>query len=259
MLSFTDNGNGNTLVFLHGHCESKEVWEVFDAQLSKSNRVICIDLPGLGASLPIEHLSMDSMADAVLEVLQKCEVGKITIIGHSMGGYVALAFAEKHPQMMAGLCLFHSTAYADSDEKKLQRDKTIKYLHENGVEAFIRPFVPPLFYSPNRERCKASIEKLIEIGLKTPLKVIADCAAAMRDRPDRTHVLSESKYPVLFIVGKNDTAVKAEDSMTQSLMPNQSYVQILGDTGHQGLFERESETIKMLEGFLKICYQTYSF
>lgn len=254
MLSFSDNGAGNTLVFLHGYCESKEVWDQFEVHFSKTNRVICIDLPGYGASPAIPHLSMDSMAHAVYEVLQQSKVEKAMLIGHSMGGYVALAFAEHHSQMMSGLCLFHSTAYADSPEKKLQRDKTIVYLNENGVEAFIRPFVPPLFYSTNRERCKASIEKLIQIGLKTPLHVITESALAMRDRPDRTHVLSESKYPILFIVGKNDGSVKAEDSVTQSLMPYQSYVQILGDTGHQGLFEREAETIKMLEGFASICY-----
>ncbi|MFN0048465.1 MAG: alpha/beta fold hydrolase [Cytophagales bacterium] len=254
MLSYSDNGKGNALVFLHGYCESMAVWNAFDAQLSQTNRVICIDLPGYGKSKPIPHLSMESMADAVFEAINHLEIKHFVVIGHSMGGYVALALAEKHPKSIMGLCLFHSTAYPDSEEKQAQRNKTIKYLNENGVEAFIRPFVPPLFHSPNRERCKASIQKLIDIGLSTPLNVISESAAAMRDRPDRTHVLSESKFPVLFIVGKNDGAVKPEDSMAQSLLPSKSYVQILGETGHQGLFERESETIKMLEAFEHICF-----
>ncbi len=192
------------------------------------------------------------MAEAVHKLLLSLKLTKIILIGHSMGGYVAFAFAEKHAEMLSGLVLFHSTAYADPEEKKAQRTKTIKYLEEYGVEAFIRPFVPPLFYPPNRERCKEAIEKLTEIGLKIPLKVIADSAAAMRDRPDRSYVLTEAKYPVLYIVGKNDTAVKMEDSMAQSQLPAECYVQILGNTGHQGLFEKEAETLKMIEAFAKI-------
>lgn len=252
MLSYTDHGKGEAIVFLHGYCESKAIWSQFDTALSKIHRIVCIDLPGYGDSEAIEHLSMETMAESVYEVLNSLKLSKLILIGHSMGGYVALAFAEKHPGMLSGLVLFHSTAYADSDERKAQRNKTINYLQEYGVEAFIRPFVPPLFYPPNRERCKDAIQKLIEIGLRTPLKVIADSAAAMRDRPDRSHILTDAVYPVLFIVGKNDSSVKPDDSLAQSQLPSEAYVQLLGETGHQGLFEREVETVKMLEAFVKI-------
>ncbi len=254
MLSFTDKGKGDAIVFLHGYCESKDVWQAFEASISKKNRVICIDLPGYGDSKPLANLTMESMAVAVFEVISSLKLEKLLLVGHSMGGYVALAFAEKHSESVIGLCLFHSSAYADSDEKKAQRDKTIKYLHDNGVESFIRPFVPPLFYVGNREKCKIAIQNLTDIGLKVSLEVIVNSAMAMRDRPDRTKVLKKAKYPVLFIVGKNDSAVKPEDSMAQSQLPTNSYVQMLGDTGHQGLFERESETLNMIKGFAKICF-----
>jgi len=253
MLAYSDNGKGNAIVFLHGYCESKAVWEAFDAVISRNNRVICIDLPGYGDSAPSPTLTIESMAAAVSEVIYALKIEKIILVGHSMGGYVGLAFAEKYNALIAGLCLFHSTSYPDSEEKKAQRNKTVTYLHQNSVEAFIRPFVPPLFYIANRIRCKNAIQKLIEIGLKTPLDVIANSAAAMRDRADRSQVLKDANYPVLFIIGKNDSSVKPEDSIAQSLLPQKSYLQILGDTGHEGLFEREEETIVMLKAFVSIC------
>lgn len=252
MLSFIDKGNGSVVVFIHGYCEWKGYWQSAIDVFSSKYRCIVPDLPGHGESASIANVSIEAMAEQVQHILVSANINRVTLVGHSLGGYVCLAFAERYPEMVTGLCLFHSTAYADSEEKKQQRNKTIVYLKENGTEAFIRPFVPPLFYPANREKCKAAIDKLIEEGLKTKPEVIADTAAAMRDRPDRTHVLTEAKYPVLFIIGKNDASVKPEDSLAQSNLPKESYVLLLGDTAHQGLFEKEKETLDMIGYFLSI-------
>jgi pimeloyl-ACP methyl ester carboxylesterase len=253
-ISYTDSGFGPVIVFVHGFCETKEVWSAFINSLHSNFRVICVDLPGYGDSPLHAPLSMESMADSIFDLLQLLGIQKVIIIGHSMGGYVSLAFADRHSAMVAGLGLFHSTTYADSDEKKLQRNKTIKYLEEHGVEAFIKPFVPPLFAAPNRKRCEKAINFLIEIGLKTPEATIIACAEAMRDRPDRSHVLANSMFPVLFIIGKNDHTTKAEDAFIQAQLPYQCYMQMLGDTAHQGMFEREEETLKMIHAFVGLVY-----
>jgi pimeloyl-ACP methyl ester carboxylesterase len=253
-LNYIEKGKGQIIVLLHGFCETSIVWERTIQFLSSKYHVIAIDLPGYGKSAPLEKLSMESMAESVRQTVGKITDQKFILVGHSMGGYVALALAEKFPDLVAGLCLFHSTAWADSEEKKQQRNKTIQYLRDNGVEAFIKPFVPPLFYPQNRAKCAADIELLIKIGCNVPLQVVADSAAAMRDRPDRTHVLRNAIFPVLFILGKNDAAVKFEDSLAQINLPSESYIQILADTAHQGVFEREKETLTQLKAFSDIVF-----
>lgn len=254
-LSNKSTGAGPAVVFLHGFCESKEVWASCHAQLSDKYTVISIDLCNDIQSESHAELSIESMAEAVHSTVLALGINQYLLIGHSMGGYVALALAEKYPKALSGLCLFHSTAYADSEEKKLQRNKTIAYLHEHGVEAFIKPFVPPLFYPQNRKKCELAINELIEMGCKVPLPIIAACAAAMRDRPDRTIVLAEASYPVLFIIGKNDGAVKPEDVLAQAQLPAESYVQLLAATAHQGIFEKEVETVAMLRAFVAIAFR----
>ena len=255
-ISCNITGKGPALVLLHGFCESKEIWDEFATALSDEYTVICPDLPGFGASKSLAHVTMETLAEAVFKFLSGQKITEFVIVGHSLGGYVALALAEHNPIAIKGLGLFHSTSFPDSPEKKETRNKTAEFAKNNGVEAFIRPFVPPLFYPGNRERCKKDIEKLVEIGLKTPLQSIIDTTLAMRDRPDRTHVLSEAKYPILSIIGKNDGAVKLEDSLAQIHLPYKSYVQILGDTAHQGLFEKKEETIKMVRAFCESVYSS---
>lgn len=248
-LTYTSTGLGVALVFLHGFCESKEVWESCHEQLSNDYNVVSLDLPGYGKSEPIPNLSIKLMADAVHLTLANLEIKNYILIGHSMGGYVALALAEKYPSVVQGLCLFHSSAYADNEEKKMQRNKTIKYLEENGVESFIKPFVPPLFAPQNRVRCDLAIQKLVDIGLNVPLQVIENCAAAMRDRPDTTLVLKDSKYPVLFIAGDLDATIKLESIEALSKLPSKSKLVVLKNTAHQGIFESEVESIEALKQF----------
>jgi len=248
-------GTGPALVFLHGFCETKEIWNVCHAKLSDKYTIISLDLC---ADIPIESIekpSMESMAESVHSTALALGIDSYLLVGHSMGGYVALALAQKYPAVISGLCMFHSTAYADSEEKKMQRSKTIAYLHEHGVEAFIRPFVPQLFYPQNRKKCELAIAQLIEMGCKVPLPVIAACAVAMRDRPNRTEVLVQAAYPVLFIIGKNDGAVKPEDALAQAQLPAESYVQLLSETAHQGIFEKKTETISMLRAFGDVVYR----
>lgn len=248
-LSYNLTGAGTSIVFLHGFCESKAVWESCHAQLSDNFTIISVDLPGYGNSDSVSNLSIETMADSVFSTLAALETEKCIVVGHSMGGYVALALAEKYPELMQGLCLFHSTAYPDGAEKKLQRTKTIKYLQENGVSSFIKPFVPPLFAPQNRVKCDTAIQKLIKIGLDVPLQVIEDSAAAMRDRPDRTDVLKNANYPVLFLAGDVDATIKLEDIEAQSKLPTQSKLVVLKNTAHQGIYESEKESIGALRDF----------
>lgn len=223
--------------------------------LQQRFRTIALDLPGHGDNtLYSTDLSMESMAEDVMRQLASLNVKKFILIGHSMGGYVSLALAEKYGNALNGLCLFHSSALPDTDEKKDNRNKSISYIERHGLVNFINPFVEPLFYQTNRARLKPEIEMMKEIGRLTPKATAVEALAAMRDRPDRTDVLKQAKYPVLFIFGKEDGAVPLDKALQQCHLPPNSMVNFLGHTGHMGMFERTYETRKVLEKFSETIY-----
>lgn len=254
--TYTDAGSGNAIVFLHGFCESKEIWSSFTVPLQEKFRIIALDLPGFGSNTeqPVEDFSMEAMADYVYKAVHQLEVKKCIVVGHSLGGYVALALAERHPHLLKGLCLFHSTAFADTKEKKENRSKTIDFVKKHGVETFIRSFVPPLFAFGLRKKLARQIEELMEVGIKTPEETVIGATRAMRDRKKRLKVLEEAKYPVLFIAGKDDQAVTLDKTLEQCHLPANSLTCFLADCGHMGMYEKPYETRKAIEKFAEIIF-----
>lgn len=253
--TYSDHGSGDTLVFLHGFCESMQVWAEFTKPLQQKFRIIALDLPGFGENIEgISNYSMESMADYVKHKLEELRVHRCILVGHSMGGYVSMAFSAKYGNMLQGLCLFHSSALPDTDEKKENRSKSIDYVERHGVINFINPFVEPLFYKENRDWLKQEIELMKEIGRATPQESVTGALAAMRDRPDRTDVLRKAKFPVLFIFGKDDGAVPLEKALEQCHLPGNSMVYFLEKTGHMGMFERTYETRKAIEKFAETIF-----
>ncbi|EJF10660.1 alpha/beta fold hydrolase [Pontibacter sp. BAB1700] len=253
--TYTDHGSGDPIVFLHGFCESTAVWDDFANPLQQKFRTVALDLPGFGNNTQGRaDYSMESMADYVKEQLEQLGVKKCILVGHSMGGYVSMAFAEKYGNLLSGLCLFHSSALPDTDEKKENRNKTIEFVEKHGVEKFMQSFIEPLFYSENRDRLKKEIALMKEIGTATPQESVTQGLAAMRDRKQRTDVLAAAKFPVLFIFGKDDGAVPLDKALEQCHLPDNSMVYFLGKTGHMGMFERTYETRKALEKFAETIY-----
>lgn len=253
--TYTSAGSGDTIVFLHGFCESKEVWADFAKPLQQKFRTVALDLPGFGDNTALTpDYSMEGIADYVKTKLEELNVKKCILVGHSMGGYVSMAFAEQYGSMLSGLCLFHSSALPDTNEKKDNRNKTIEFVEKHGVEKFMQTFVEPLFYAENRDRLKKEIALMKKIGANTPKESVTDGLAAMRDRKDRTDVLAAARFPVLFIFGKEDGAVPLDKALEQCHLPDNSMVYFLGKTGHMGMFERSYETRKALEKFAETIY-----
>jgi pimeloyl-ACP methyl ester carboxylesterase len=254
LLAYYNRGNGFPVVLLHGFCENKDIWDTFSVPLSEAFQVITPDMPGFGGSQHNTNFaSVEAMANEVSALLQQLQIGKCVLIGHSLGGYVALALAEKHPEIVAGLALFHSTAYPDTEEKKQTRTKTADFIDKNGIPAFIENFVPPLFFKDRHEELKEYMELTRKITLQAPKATAVAVTKAMRDRPDRTHVLREATYPVLFIAGKDDGAVSFLSAKEQFFLPKHSQVQALAETGHMGMFERPQETYLMVHHFSRYC------
>lgn len=254
-LACFETGNGQALVFIHGFCESKDIWKDIQEELSLNYRVISVDLPGHGLSLmEKEELSMEYFADKVKELLDTMDIPTCVMVGHSLGGYVSLAFAEKYPERLSGFGLFHSTAYEDSEEKKKNRNRTIEFIEKHGMDAFADSFVAPLFYHGNRENLETEIENMKNICRSTDPKAVIATTKAMRDRKERIDILKKIQIPVLFVIGKDDNALPLDKSMEQSSMPAHYQVCLLEKTGHMGMFEKKQESINCLKGFLEMVY-----
>jgi pimeloyl-ACP methyl ester carboxylesterase len=251
MLHYTESGRGKTLVLIHGFCESNEIWKKFQLRLSQKYRVICPDLPGFGKSpLKVKDIGVAYYAEMLKELLSFLNVEQCCMIGHSLGGYVTLAFAEKYSSMLNSFGLFHSTAFADNIEKKESRNKTIQFIEKHGVEMFAQSFVAPLFYTENRAWLKKEIAFMTSVASASSKEGVIEATKAMRDRQDRTSVLKNTNLPVLFIIGKEDTAVPLEKSLEQCHLPGNSTTHFLKDTSHMGMFERPDDIIRAIEQFM---------
>ena len=255
-------GAGQPLVFLHGFAEDMDVWKYQLDELQKDYRLIIPDLPGSGKSDPIEDMSIEGMADCIKQIVDhelaanpEQNAGKVIIIGHSMGGYIVLAFAEKYPAVLRGFGLFHSTAFADTEEKKATRRRGIAFMQLQGSAAFIKQSTPNLFTEEYRIENSAVIDEMITRYSNFDPQVLADYYEAMIQRPDRTAVLLSFTKPILFIIGKQDKAIPFEDSMKQCHLPQMAVVQILEKSAHMGMWQEKEKTNQALLSFLQTVQQ----
>jgi len=249
-----DEGKGRALVLLHGFLESADMWAAFVDTLQKSFRVISIDLPGHGQSDCFGYVHpMELMGDAVKAVLDDLNIRKCVVVGHSMGGYAALAFAENHPDHVKGLCLFHSTAQADTPQKKKDRDQAINLVKANH-KSFIRMALPLLFRPKNRALFRPEINTLKAQALKTSKRGIVACLRGMKDRLNREVILRFAPYPVFFIIGAKDTVIPMEKVIPQAKLAEKTGHIILQDAGHMGFIEAQEESLKALKQFARKCY-----
>lgn len=247
-ISYSDTGKGTALVLLHGFLENQTMWNDLNPILSHKNRLITIDLLGHGATECLGYIhSMENNAEIVKAVLSNLRIRKAIFIGHSMGGYVALAFAELYPTTIKGLVLLNSTSKEDSAERKDNRDRAIKAVKQNYVN-FVRLSVANLFSVNNRERLEKEIENVKLEALKTPLQGIVASLEGMKIRKDREFILHESEFPKLLILGKKDCVLIYKDNLSQ--IENTNTELIIFPDGHMSHIENKEELGKVLLGFL---------
>ena len=248
-ITYSDTGKGTTIVLLHGFLENLKMWNRFIPELSEKHRVIAIDLLGHGATECLGYLhTMEDQAVMVHEVLHDLKIRKAVFIGHSMGGYVALAFAELYPDVMKGLVLLNSTSRADSAERKLNRERAILAVKQNYT-AFVRMSIANLFNEDNRERLAVEIELVKMEALKTPLQGIVAALEGMKIRKDREFLLHFSPYPMMLILGKKDGVLNYKESLDQ--IENSKVELVTFPDGHMSYIENESSLKKHLLTFLK--------
>jgi pimeloyl-ACP methyl ester carboxylesterase len=257
MLAHTITGQGPALVLIHGFCEDRTLWNNYALELSKRFTVICPDLPGFGDSAPefAEAVTMEYYAKRVHELLDTIlgNDERAVLVGHSLGGYVALAFADLYPERINGIGLFHSTAFADNEEKKVSRDKVAAYIQQKGVAAFTDNFIEPLFYVANRERLMPAIEQLKKQAALSSKEGVIAAIMGMKERLERIDVLKKLECPVLYIIGKSDTSVTIDKSLEQCHLAAQSLVFVLDKVGHMGMLEEEEKCLTVLGSFAHLC------
>jgi len=248
-ISYSDAGKGTTIVLLHGFLENQTMWQDLVPELSKKYRVITIDLLGHGESGCLGYVhSMEENAAAVRAVLSELRIRKAIFVGHSMGGYVALAFAELFPASVKGLVLQNSTSKADSEERKTNRDRAIKAVKKDYV-GFVRLSIANLFNPDNRERLVGEIEKVKTEALKTPLQGIVASLEGMKIRKDRETILHSATYPILLILGKKDPVLNYEDNLKQ--IEDTAVKLVAFPDGHMSHIENRDQLKKELLGFFK--------
>lgn len=245
-----ESGSGPALVLIHGFCETSSIWDDFVPRLSSRFRVICPDLPGFGMSkmLPAPF-SISDVGDEMMKWLQSNAISKPVVIGHSLGGYVTLAMANRGEVPFAGIGLFHSTALPDTDEKKANRNKVIEFVNKNGVKPYIDTFVPSLFH----DKQSPHIEPVNALLSKTDPEALTAYVASMRDRPDQSVLLARYPRPVLMIAGTNDDLIPLESIQKQAKSLQKGTLAVLRETGHMGMMESADKSAHEVAKFALSC------
>lgn len=256
-IAYRVEGNGDPVMLIHGFAEDMTIWEHQINFLKNKFRLIIPDIPGSGRSSPLNHLkngnsvaTMEDYAECLKFLLDHEGVDNCNMIGHSMGGYISLAFADQYPSRLMKLGLVHSTAFPDSEEKKAARRKSNEFIKSYGSAAFIEQAIPNLFDDTFRKNSPEKVQNLIERYANFAPEVLVSYYEAMILRPDRIHILRNFENPLQFIIGENDKAVPLDQSLQQCHLPQISYIHILENTAHMGMLEHPDETNRMLENFL---------
>ncbi len=268
-IRYSDEGKGRAIVLVHGFPLNLQVWEEYSAELSKHFRVITLDLPGFGESENIGYVhNMELMAQCVKEVMDNLGLRRYILIGHSMGGYAGLAFGELFPDNLRGLVMFHSSSYKDSDEKKIDRERSIETIKRKR-KSFIKLFIGNLF-APQPQTPKGALNSATQSpfrGLRQEFKKVQDIANSasaralvaategMKNRKDREIILRFAQYPVLFIYGKKDKILNLETMLPQTETPADKEVLILENAGHMGFYEAKEETLNAIIKFANRCFR----
>ncbi|MGF7048343.1 pimeloyl-ACP methyl ester carboxylesterase [Paenibacillus sp. DS2015] len=246
-ICYVDQGQGEPIVLLHGYCGSSEYWEKVVPILSAKYRCIVPDLRGHGRSdAPMGAYTIEQMADDILNLLDELNIPKVTLLGHSLGGYITLSFTQRYASRLDGFALIHSTTYPDSDEGKEKRMTAVSTIQNDGITAYVDGLVPNLFADLSSPEL---LERTKEIGYKTPPQGAVGVALAMRERPDRRDVLSASVLPVLLVAGKQDGVITPDKVFTVD-QPNITQA-IIADAGHMSMLETPEELSEIIMTYLE--------
>jgi pimeloyl-ACP methyl ester carboxylesterase len=251
-IHYLDRGSGETIVLLHGYLENSVVWGGFASRLAEGYRVIAVDLPGHGGSASRgEEQTMDILAEAVHELLQEAGAGRVFMVGHSMGGYVALTFARLFPEMLSGFCLFHSHPFPDSREVMDKRNKEIAMVMEGKKELFYPASVTRMFADKNLITFADEVGRSLKIASSIPGDTVISVLRGMMSRPSGVELIERSLVPFLWILGAKDNYINSEEAVAKVRLPRRARLVILQNSGHMGFVEEQELSVKIITDFIR--------
>tara|TARA_R110002049_G_scaffold90686_2_gene227152 strand:- start:73681 stop:74460 length:780 start_codon:yes stop_codon:yes gene_type:complete len=246
---YTDTGKGNPVVFLHGFLETSNIWNPFVSNISQNHRVVCIDLLGHGSTGCLGYIhTMELMAECVEAVLKHLKITESTLVGHSMGGYVALAFAEKNPNALKGLCLMNSTSKADSSERKRNRDRAILAVKQNH-ETFTRMAIANLFRPKNRTIFHKEIDLIKKEAMMMPLQGIVAALEGMKIRKDRAFILKNPDFEKMMIASKKDPVLNYDGLVGETKNTEVEFIDF--PDGHMSHIENKDLFLQTIMYFIE--------
>ena len=251
-LNYKVQGQGKKVIcLLHGYLESLEIWDGFADDLAENNKVIRMDIPGHGKSEVIrEQHDMEFLAQAALHVLDEENIESCTMVGHSLGGYVTLAFLEKFPEKLEGVSLFHSHPFADSEQVRGNRAREIDLVQNGNKNVIINTNIPKLFANDNLERFKDQVEWARKIALNTSDEGIVANLKGMMNRPDRSELVKKTEKPFLLIAGVKDNYIDYEEVIPKVVLPEKGSLITLENSGHVGFIEEKEKALLALDDFV---------
>ncbi|TQR12556.1 alpha/beta hydrolase [Psychrobacillus lasiicapitis] len=247
-VAYREEGKGEPILLVHGFCGSSDYWRNLIHELAQTYRVIALDLPGHGDSSVQENINeIDQYATFIRDFLDELKIDQVTMFGHSLGGYITLAFAEMYSDRLKGFSLIHSTAFPDSEEAKKGRDASADKIETEGMEGFIEGLVPKLFSPKHLDRHHKEITEVKNIGYSTSPAGAKSALIAMKNRIDRRKVIQTTNLPVLLIAGEEDQLIPPDKVFTAK---GQHIKQILlKNVGHMSMYEAPEELIQEIMGF----------
>lgn len=249
-LHYKIGGSGTPVVLLHGFAEDHQTWKYQFHELKKDFKIIAPDLPGSGVSeaLDTENLSIEDLAKAIDAIIEVENIQQFILIGHSMGGYVTLAYEHLYPKKTKGIGLFHATCYADSEIKIQNRKKSIEFIKNNGSDAFLKAIIPDLYF--NNSKVFINIENHLSIANNISSTILIQYYQAMISRHNHEQLIRKINKPVLFIGGRNDKLIPVEQTIKESCLPDCASVTILKNSGHMGMIEEHQKSNEILNQFI---------
>ncbi|WP_338875507.1 alpha/beta hydrolase [Spirosoma sp. SC4-14] len=232
-----------SLVLIHGHGVDASIWDNIQPELSADIRVI---KPNFAHST--SHTTIEAYAEELNAQLQSAGIDKVVLAGHSMGGYIALAYAERYPEQVHGLVLYHSTAYADDADRKIQRQQLIDTMKAQGGAQFIEKQLPKMV-APHYPAEKT--QELVARFRGLPTEALIAGMKAIAGRPDRTHVLRDAQYPVLLVLGREDQLISVEKTKALADLSDRIGVSIIDNAGHLSMIEQPETSVLVLRNFLQ--------
>lgn len=244
-------GQGPAVFFLHGYLESLEIWEEFARELAGEYTVIRMDLPGHGKSEVIDDVhSMELLAEAARHVLDAADVDHCTLVGHSLGGYVTLAFLDLYPGRLNGFALFHSHPFADSEQVREKRQGEIDLVRQGRQKEIFDVNVPKLFADDNLQAFSPQVEWVRGIAESTPGEGIIANLRGMMERPDRSGLVEDTSKSFRMLAGKKDKYINYQTVVPRIPIPENGRLITLENSGHLGFIEEKARSVKIFRDFL---------